>query len=177
MADDSDRRTFLKVATCAVGGGIGLVVAAPVVRLVAAPAFETTVKTPTEPIDVCALDRLKVGASWQRLAVIAPVVTDAWTTAQDVTVGAAWVRRPADQTVESLSATCPHLGCAVGWNDGDKSFLCPCHNSRWNESGQLVPGSGPAKRALDPLAVEVKDGRLRLAWAVYKLDIPDLEKV
>lgn len=175
MADDPDRRGFLKVATCTIGGGIGLVVAAPVVRLVAAPAFETTVKTPKDPIDICALDRLKVGAPWQRLPVIAPVVSDAWTTAQDVTLGAAWVRRPADQTVEALSAVCPHLGCAVGWSDDDKSFLCPCHNSRWNEAGQLVPNTGPAKRALDPLVVELKDGRLRLTWAVYKLDVADRE--
>ena len=29
MADDPDRRGFLKVATCALGGGLGLVVAVP----------------------------------------------------------------------------------------------------------------------------------------------------
>jgi len=170
MADDPDRRGFLKVATCAVGGGLGLVVATPVLRLVTAPAGATTVTTPKDPIDVGALDRVKVGAPWRKVDVIAPIVTDAWTTARDVVLGAAWVRRPDEQKVEALSATCQHLGCAVGWDDGGKSFLCPCHNSRWSDSGELVPGTGPAKRALDPLPVEVKDGRLRLTWVAYKLD-------
>ena len=43
-----------------------------------------------------------------------------------------------------------------------------------NASGKLLPG-GPAKRALDTLPVEVKDGRLRLTWTTYKLDISTQE--
>jgi menaquinol-cytochrome c reductase iron-sulfur subunit len=166
---DPDRRGFLKIATCAVGGGLGVVVAAPVIRLVTAPVTTTTVTTPKDPIDVGAVDRVVVGAPWTKLSVIAPVVSDAWTTARDVVLGAAWVRRPDAQKIEALSAVCPHLGCAVGWDDGAKSFLCPCHNSRWTENGDLA-GGGPAKRPLDPLPIEVKDGRLRLTWVAYKLD-------
>ena len=171
MADEPvpDRRRFLKVATCAVGGGLGLVVGVPVIRLVTAPVGETTVTTPKDPIDVGAIDRVPIGGSWRKVAVIAPLVSDAWTTAHDVVLGAAWLRRPGEQKIEALSAVCPHLGCAVGWDDGAKSFLCPCHNSRWNESGELA-GSGPAKRALDPLPIEIHDGRLRLTWVAYKLD-------
>ena len=90
MADESDRRGFLKVATCALGGGLGLVIAAPALRLASAPAERSTVITPTEPIDVGAADRFKVGAQWRRVDVIAPVVKDAWTTARDVVLGAAW---------------------------------------------------------------------------------------
>jgi menaquinol-cytochrome c reductase iron-sulfur subunit len=174
MGDEPDRRGFLKIATCAVGGGLGLVVAAPVIRLVTAPAGAITVTTPKDPIDVGALERVVIGAPWQKLSVIAPVVSDAWTTAHDVVLGAAWLRRPSEQKIEALSAVCPHLGCAVGWDDGAKSFLCPCHNSRWTEAGELA-GAGPAKRALDPLPVEVKDGRLRLTWVAYKLDTASRE--
>lgn len=172
----SDRRSFLKVATCAVGGGLGLVIAAPVVRLVTAPAGANTVTTPSDPIDIGGVERVAVGAPWRKVDVIAPVVSDAWTTAHDVVLGAAWIRRPGDQKVEALSAVCPHLGCAVGWDDAGKSFLCPCHNSRWSESGELVPNTGPAKRGLDPLPIEVKDGRLRLTWVTYKLDTPTAER-
>jgi Rieske Fe-S protein len=169
MGDESDRRGFLKFATCAVGGGLGLVIAAPALRLVTAPASATTVTTPKDPIDVGALERLPIGPGWQKVSVIAPVVNDAWTTAHDVVLGAAWLRRQNAQQVQAVSAVCPHLGCAVGYDESAKSFLCPCHNSRWNADGQLA-GEGPAKRALDPLPIEIKDGRLQLSWIAYKLD-------
>src|SRR5882672_1192924 len=144
MGEEPDRRGFLKVATCVVGGGIGLVAVAPVVRLVLAPSGAQTVVLPTDPIDVGALDRLRVGPEWQKVDVVAPVVQDAWTTARDVVLGAAWLRRPADGKLEALSAVCPHLGCAVALDQN--GFLCPCHASRWSAAGDLVGGSGPAKR-------------------------------
>jgi menaquinol-cytochrome c reductase iron-sulfur subunit len=168
MADDPDRRGFLKAATCALGGGLGIVIVAPALRVCVAPTNAQTVTTPTDPIDIGALERIKVGAPWQRVDVIAPVVKDAWTTAHDVPLGAAWVRRPADQQLQALSSVCPHLGCAVGF-DG-QGFLCPCHNSKWSETGALVANAGPALRDLDPLPIEIKDGRLRLTWVRYKLD-------
>lgn len=168
MGDEPDRRGFLKAATCALGGGLGLVIAVPALRVCVAPTNAETVTTPSDPIDVGALERIKVGAPWQRLDVIAPLVKDAWTTAHDVALGAAWIRRPSEQKLEALSSVCPHLGCAVGF-DG-KTFLCPCHNSKWSDTGALVAATGPAKRDLDPLPIEVVEGRLRLTWVRYKLD-------
>lgn len=170
MADERDRRSFLKVATCALGGGIGLVTVAPAIRLVLDPAGKQTVTTPADPIDLGAAERLRIGPAWRKVDVIAPVVHDAWTTARNVVLGGAWIRRSADTQIEALSATCPHLGCAVGWDAERAGFLCPCHNSRWTENGEVVANSGPAKRALDPLPIEIKDGRLRLTWVRYKLD-------
>lgn len=167
MADEPDRRRFLKITTCALGGGIGVAAVAPVLRLVIAPAGQQTVTTPTTPLDVGSADRLRVGPDWHKFDVIAPVVQDAWLTARDVVLGAAWLRRPSDTKLEAVSAICPHLGCAVGY-DGS-GFLCPCHNSRWNGDGALA-GAGPAKRGLDPLPIEIVDGRLRLTWVRYKLD-------
>jgi menaquinol-cytochrome c reductase iron-sulfur subunit len=170
MTDDPDRRRFLKVATCAVGGGIGLAVVAPIVRLVVHPAGKQTVTTPRDPIDIGSAGQLEVGPAWHKVDVIAPIVRDAWTTARNVILGAAWLRQPSEGKIEALSATCPHLGCAVGWDPQAASFLCPCHNSRWTANGEVVANSGPAKRGLDPLPIEVKDGRLRLTWVRYKLD-------
>jgi len=174
MADDPDRRGFLKVATCAIGGGVGLVTVAPALRLVLGPSGEITVTTPTDPLDVGSADRLRVGPDWRKVDVVAPVVKDGWASAHNVVLGAAWVRRPADNQVQALSAVCPHLGCAVGW-DG-KNFICPCHDSRFTADGDAIAGTGPAKRGLDPLPIEIKDGRLRVTWVRYKLDTASREK-
>ena len=170
MADDPDRRGFLKVATCALGGGLGLVIAVPALRLCVAPTGAETVHTPSDPIDIGATDRIPVGQVWRKMDIVAPVVTDAWTTARDIVLGSAFIRRLTEVKVEALSATCPHLGCAVGIDTQKNNFLCPCHNSRWADDGALVPATGPAKRALDPLPIEIKDGRMRLTWVRYKLD-------
>ena len=47
---------------------------------------------------------------------------------------------------------CPHLGCALKWNEQERSWDCPCHGSRFTEDGVLLdnpatgnlPGAPPA---------------------------------
>jgi Rieske Fe-S protein len=168
MADAPDRRGFLKLATCAVGGGVGLVVAAPVIRLVLDPAGKTTVTTPTDPIDLGGIDAIAIGGDPQKVDIIAPLVKDAWTAARDVVLGAAWLRRTSPDQITALSAVCPHLGCAIGWDATAKNFVCPCHDSRFSPGGQAL--SGPSKRDMDPLPISVQDGRLRLVWKRFKPD-------
>ena len=168
MGDDPaapDRRTFLKLASCGVGAAVGVAVAGPAVSLIIDPAHRQTVTTPRDPIDVG--DVRTLGPEWRKVDVIAPEVLDAWTTSHDVVLGAAFVRKT--DKLEAVSATCPHLGCPVGWEPANKSFLCPCHNSRFDAAGARV-GVGPAKRGLDPLPIAVDGNRLRLTWVVYKLD-------
>src|SRR6476619_664703 len=113
MPDDPDRRGFPTVPTSPIGGGVGLVVAAPVVRLVMGPTDQQTVTTPTDPIDIGSADRLRVGAPWQKVDVVAALVKDAWSTTRNVVLGAAWIRRPGEGQLQALSAVCPHLGCAI----------------------------------------------------------------
>lgn len=48
----------------------------------------------------------------------------------------------------ACSAKCPHRGCDVEYHLNEKQFVCPCHNSRFEESGKLV--KGPAKVGLKP---------------------------
>ena len=59
------------------------------------------------------------------------------------------VYRNGDNTLASLNARCPHLGCAVRWNAQEKSWDCPCHGSRFSaEAGDVL--NGPANRPLSP---------------------------
>ena len=42
---------------------------------------------------------------------------------------------------------CPHMGCALKWNPQERSWDCPCHGSRFAESGELLenPATGDLK--------------------------------
>ena len=42
---------------------------------------------------------------------------------------------------------CPHLGCALKWNEAEKSWDCPCHGSRFDENGGVIdnPATGDLK--------------------------------
>jgi glycine/D-amino acid oxidase-like deaminating enzyme/nitrite reductase/ring-hydroxylating ferredoxin subunit len=56
--------------------------------------------------------------------------------------------RDPDGRLHVRSATCPHLGGVVGWNDAEKTWDCPCHGSRFDRFGRVV--QGPANADLDP---------------------------
>jgi glycine/D-amino acid oxidase-like deaminating enzyme/nitrite reductase/ring-hydroxylating ferredoxin subunit len=56
------------------------------------------------------------------------------------------VYRDEDGNLEERSAICPHLGCVVNWNPGEKTWDCPCHGSRFHRDGHVV--NGPANRGL-----------------------------
>jgi menaquinol-cytochrome c reductase iron-sulfur subunit len=170
---DEDRRKFLKVATCAIGGGVGLAVAGPALTLLATPAGKITVTTPTTPLDLGLAEQFRAGAEPRKIDVVAPVIKDAWKAARNVVLGAAWIRRTAPDKLVALSATCPHLGCAIGWDAAAGNFLCPCHDSRFSPEGDRL--TGPSERRMDPLPLEIKDGRVQLTWIRYKLGLPTPE--
>jgi len=53
----------------------------------------------------------------------------------------------------SVSATCPHMGGLVHWNDAELTWDCPLHGSRFTAAGELL--EGPATS--DLAAVEEDD--------------------
>ena len=58
-----------------------------------------------------------------------------------------------DGSFLAMSGKCTHLGCAVPWDKDKKKFICPCHASQFDMSGNVL--SSPAPRALDLFEVTI----------------------
>jgi Rieske Fe-S protein len=74
---------------------------------------------------------------------------------RDATGKTVWTNKK-DMPYLAFSGKCPHLGCAYKWRKHKvlgQVFLCPCHLSIYDASGQVL--DGPAPRPLDLLPIQV----------------------
>jgi cytochrome b6-f complex iron-sulfur subunit len=60
----------------------------------------------------------------------------------------------------ALSCKCTHLGCTVPWVEKEKKFLCPCHASAFDITGNVI--SAPAPRALDIFPVSIENNSVKV---------------
>ena len=60
----------------------------------------------------------------------------------------------------ALSCKCTHLGCTVPWVEKEKKFLCPCHASAFDVTGNVI--SAPAPRPLDAYPVTIENNILKV---------------
>jgi cytochrome b6-f complex iron-sulfur subunit len=77
-----------------------------------------------------------------------------------------WVVHQSQKGFAAFSALCTHKGCLVKWEEKRGLFMCPCHEGRFDEDGNVV--SGLPRRPLtrfrvglvhDELYVSRGDGR------------------
>ena len=61
--------------------------------------------------------------------------------------GQFYLSRLKDGGFLAISRRCTHLGCTVPWDAERKQFICPCHASVFDITGEVV--KAPAPRALD----------------------------
>jgi Rieske Fe-S protein len=168
-----NRRRVLEVIVGAIATVVGVAIAVPAAAFLTFPTRRRTVSGADEPLDVARLDALPEGKP-VRVTVKAPTRRDAWTAFSDVTLGGCWLVRKGDK-VSALSTVCPHAGCAVDWDEKGAAFVCPCHDSRFSSAGERL--SGPSPRPLDTLDVDVKEGRISVAWRRFRTATPKKEPV
>ena len=80
--------------------------------------------------------------------------------------GRFYLARQQDGGFIALSLRCTHLGCSVSWEDNKKRFICPCHSSAFDISGEVL--NPPAARALDYYPVLIENGILKVDIGTLK---------
>jgi Rieske Fe-S protein len=109
------------------------------------------------------LDVLPEDGAPMKFAVIAER-TDAWNRYPNESIGAVYLRRLPNQdgkgAVEALQVICPHAGCSIMYEPGDKGgrFFCPCHSAAFDLAGTRTDTMSPSPRDMDTLETEIRNG-------------------
>ena len=69
--------------------------------------------------------------------------------------GRFYLARLADGGFLALHRECTHLGCTVPWVATEERFVCPCHASSFDITGDVL--SPPAPRPLDVFPVRIEN--------------------
>ena len=81
--------------------------------------------------------------------------------------GRFYLARLTDGGFLALHRECTHLGCTVPWVAAEDRFVCPCHASSFDITGNVL--SPPAPRPLDIFPVRIEN-------AIVKVDISKIIK-
>ncbi|MCI0744532.1 MAG: Rieske 2Fe-2S domain-containing protein [Verrucomicrobia subdivision 3 bacterium] len=107
-------------------------------------------------IHVASLSAIPEDGTPRKFSVLASRA-DAWNKSPQTPIGAVYLRRTGPKTVKAFNVVCPHAGCFVEFVAARKSYYCPCHRSAFALDGAIASAS-PAKRGLDELEVEIRNG-------------------
>ena len=66
----------------------------------------------------------------------------------------------------ALSRSCTHLSCTVPWVSSENKFICPCHSSEFDITGEVI--NPPAPRALDLYPVAIENNILKVDTSQLK---------
>lgn len=149
------RRSFLKKALATLLGAMaGLAAAAPAVMVLVDPLRRT--KKNSDFVRVTTLETLDQNGEPRKFPIIKSS-NDAWSHYPEKPVGAVYLRRSPEDSVEAFNAVCPHAGCFVSFRSGDEAYRCPCHDSSFALDGSIRDPDSPSPRGLDSLNVEIRN--------------------
>lgn len=150
--DQLSRRNFLAIATGAIGGLIGVVMAIPAVAYIVGPALQRRIVEnwvrlgPTSKVELGTPTLFKTTVENQ---------TGWITSEEEVSV---YALTDDGRDFIALSNVCTHLGCRVRWITDQELYFCPCHNATYDKLGLVL--SGPPPRPLDRYETKVEDDQL-----------------
>ena len=137
------RRDFIKGSALIIGGMITVVIGIPTVAYLIDPALRKDMSEGWIPIGK--LEDMPVGTPFPFSFTLVQV--NGWERTA-TSHGGYVVRRSEDPNdLYILNSKCTHLACTVNWSDADKVYLCPCHDAKFGEQGQVL--GGPPPRPLD----------------------------
>lgn len=147
------RRRFLLAAAAAVYGAVAAALAATAFRFLRP---QQSAAGPTQWLAAGRVSELGSGEPVRRAVTVERRA--GWSVARrEVTV---FVLTGGERRV--VSAVCPHEGCEVDWDAGERAFLCPCHDSRFDAEGKRL--TGPAERDLAQLPARVNGDLLEVRF-------------
>jgi cytochrome b6-f complex iron-sulfur subunit len=141
MSEGITRRDFFGLAW----KGLGLVAAIELLGMIAAYFFSGKKAGTVKP---------------KQLLEAGPVASFGMNTVTAFMGGRFYLTRQADGGFIALSLRCTHLGCSVSWEADKKRFICPCHSSAFDISGEVL--NPPASRALNYFPVFIENGIVKV---------------
>ena len=146
-----NRRSFLQIASAIIGGVMGLAAGIPLIGFAISPAWQ---KGESKWVTIGLVDRLK--NSRYKKVNYTFTAKDGWVKATKKR--SVYVTDIGDGEWSVFTRICSHLGCLVRWDEGQESFLCPCHGAVFDKNGAVV--AGPPPEPLQKLEVKVESGIL-----------------
>jgi menaquinol-cytochrome c reductase iron-sulfur subunit len=146
------RRTFLSIATWAIGGLISAALGIPAIAYIIGPALKRS--TTQEWILLGSTVKVELGTPTLFKAKIERKT--GWIVNEEEI--SAYALTDNGRDFIALSNICTHLGCRVRWVADQNKFFCPCHNGVYDKNGNVV--SGPPPRPLDHYEVKIENNQL-----------------
>jgi len=150
--DQLSRRNFLAIATGAIGGLIGIVMAIPAVAYIIGPALQK--KTSENWVRLGPTSKVELGNPSLFKATVQSQT--GWIVTEDEV--SVYILTEDGREYIALSNICTHLGCRVRWIADQNQYFCPCHNAIFDKTGLVL--SGPPPKPLDRYETKVEDDQL-----------------
>ena len=172
VSEKLPRRSFFKEVAAIVIGGIAVIVPAVSGLLVFLDPLRKKTKSKSGAIRVTSLSALPNDNQPHKFPVISSR-TDAWNKFPETPIGAVYLRRTGEKTVDALNVVCPHAGCFVDFVSARTCFLCPCHNSTFALDGKIQDPKSPSPRALDTLPVEIRGEEIYVTFQNFRAGVAE----
>ena len=142
------------LATCSIGGLVGLLMGIPAIAFIIGPALSGEQKKSW--IRLGSVQKVETGTP--TLYTVSLTRQTGWL--EEVQKIGVYILTDNGREFIAMSNICTHLGCRVRWIASEQIFISPCHNGIFDRNGKVV--SGPPPRPLDRYEVKVEQDQIMI---------------